>query len=160
LRNDNGDCSQYLGCGGNPQKLVECFSDATLTPPFQLTQVTYSIDANLGPADALNIDVYEWAGDGPPGAGIVAIPLQAADMTAGEHTVDIGIPVELDSADFCIGFTALTPAGAGFALSRSPTVSVAGSSWIQAPPCNLNNFTTNDDVGFAGNYCIGATITK
>jgi hypothetical protein len=93
LKNDNGTCDREVGCSndegtsGNPQSLVECFNDATLQPPFELTQVSYRIGTDVPAPFSLNLEVYAWTGVGLPGTRIASVPLAAADRSAGAHTL-------------------------------------------------------------------------
>lgn len=162
LTNDNGVCNRNLTCnGGNPQNMVECFANATLPPPFHLTQVSYTIGPSPGAPNSLNVEVYQWAGTGPPGALASTVAVGAADRTVGAHTVNLVTPVELATPSFCIGLGATT-LNDGYSIGFSDSSIVAGASWVQAPACNLNVFTDTASAAnlVMGNWCIRATVEK
>jgi hypothetical protein len=101
-------CSTIDGTGvsGNPNDLIECYSNATLIPPYELTAFTYTMGVSAPPPDTLNLKVYEWSGAGAPGSLITTIPLAPGDLTAGFHTLVLAPPVSLPTAYFCAGLIA------------------------------------------------------
>jgi hypothetical protein len=167
LRNDNGTCTVELGCSnpegtsGNPQSLVECFNTANLKPPFQLTEVSYRIGTGVPAPVALNLEVYTWTGTGLPGTRIASLPLDAADRSAGAHTLTLASPVTINTQHFCVGLGSTEP-NDGYRIAFSSTSTVAGAAWIDASTCGTNGFTLTADVGngFPGNFCISATLDK
>lgn len=171
LKNDDGVCDRHIGCFvdnntttlGNPQSLVECFDSGHLSPPFSLSQVTYTVSTQATAPEALNLEVYTWTGRGLPGTRIASIPLQAADRAQGPHTVTLDPPPVISTRDFCIGLNGPV-ATERFRLMFSDSATVTGASWIDAPACAINGFTQVADLPVQpplnGNWCISATIEK
>ncbi len=165
LRNDDTMCETSVSCGqgdsGNPQNMVECFTSATVMPPFRLTRIGYELGNNAGVPDSLNLELYEWSGSGPPGALITTLPLGPESFAIQAHTIALETPLELAASSFCVGLGATDP-NDGFSLRFSDTSTRAGASWLQAPRCGVAELTdTASVIGRAmGNWCISATIGK
>lgn len=151
-------CSTSTGIGcifGNPNDLVECFNNATLTLPYQLTEASYSIESVSLNADPLNLTVYEWSGAGQPGALVNTIPLSATESTPGQHTIILDPAVSLTTSAFCVGVNGTNPSDWFRLFASLPNVSP--TSWLKASACGLSTFGNMANYGF-GNWCITATI--
>lgn len=154
-------CTNRTGSAGNPNDLIECYSNATLTPPYELTAFTYTIGVSAPPPDTLNLKVYEWSGAGAPGTLITTIPLAPGDLTAGFHNLLLASPVSLSTADFCAGLNS-EPVNDGFRVlvTTELTGLTAGTTWVKAPACDIVAFTEMAAAGFQSNYCFTATIEE
>lgn len=171
LSNVVGDCivdpDNEIGCSdpggviGNPNDLVECYYNATLTPPFELTAFTYTIGTSVPPPDSLNLKVFEWSGPGAPGSLITTVALGAGDLTPGFHNLVLASPVALPTPDFCVGLNS-DPADDGFRAATTVEFSgyTAGTSWVKAPDCGIIDFTEMINIGFEENWCFSATINQ
>jgi len=152
-------CSDPFGDAGNPNDLIECYNNATLTPPYELVAFTYTIGTSTLPPDTLNIRVFEWGGAGPPGALVTTVPLGPGDMTPGFHNLVLASPIALPTPDFCVGLFS-EPLDDGFRALTSIGPYTPGTSWVRAPECGTPDFVELADLGFPQNWCYTATIEE
>ena len=169
LQNDNGNCPSEIGCStndgtgtsGNPQSLVECFRNASLAPPFYVTEISYTLSSSDAAPDELFIEVYEWSGTGAPTENPTTEPMPAAGLPAGPHTIALANPVLIDNATgyFCVGLAGVQ-ANDGFRILFSDSSTVFGATYIEATTCGANVLTSVSEVVGPGNWCMSATIDK
>ena len=159
LENNTACDGDAIGCPvGNPNDFVECFSNASLAPPYQLTEATFGITSITQDAGPLNLVVYEWSGAGQPGAIIATVQLSAADSTAGDHTVVLDPSVPLTTPEFCVGVNGDNPNG-WFSLLNSYT-KLAATSWVKGSACGFSEFVELSEVTNISNWCMTATIAQ
>jgi hypothetical protein len=165
LQNDPGTCAESYGIGcsngdgtsGNPNDIVECFSPSSTASPFLLTEATYDVSADSTEPDALSLRIFEWSGSGAPGALVSTTPLGPGDLAFGPHTIVLDPPLEVPTANFCLGIYG-EATDDGFRILKSGVETLANTSWILAPSCGANSFTGVAALGFPGNWCMSATI--
>ena len=156
------DCAngQPIFCPTPVNTLVECFDNAQIAEPFQLTEATYSISAGFATPEVLDLVVYDWSGTGAPLEinRIAMIPLSGADLSTGDHTIVLDSPVPLPSRKFCVG---LDDAGSanGVAMMNLPA-NILGLSYARATGCGLTDFLDTPSTGGGGNWCVTATIEE
>lgn len=165
LQNDNGMCAaNELGCtdmtgtAGNPQDMLECFQ-TTLTPPFDVVQVNYSIGDSVPLPMAADLIIHEWAGPGNlPGLLVDQIPLDPlTDIVVGSYDFVLPTPTNVATAGFCVGFHG-EDAADGFRIDFT-NASGTGESYLRVDLCGLAAFTELTAVA-PGDYCIRPTVTS
>ena len=165
LQNDDGMCTNSIGCtdpegiGGNPQDIVECF-EASLIPPFDLVEVEYGLpDMAPPPPEAADLVVFEWDGPGnAPGALIEQIEIDPMNLAAGTNTFTLEAPIEIGAVGFCVGLHGEEEMD-GMRLTFSDNT-LGGESYLRASLCGLDDFTTTDDLGIPGAFCVHPTINS
>lgn len=150
--------TEAIGCtNGNPNDMVECFNNATLTSPYQLTEASFEIVQVVGDIAPLSLVIYEWSGVGQPGAVIETIALSAIDSMPGQHTIMLDPAVQLTTTEFCVGVSSDNPLGWFNLTTGLPNI--VPTSWFKADQCGVGSFTDIDIFGL-GNWCITATIEE
>lgn len=161
LQHHDGSCEDALWCeeqgtgGVGPSYTQECFK-ATLTPPFDLIEVGYSI-GKAQPLPNLALEIRAFAG-GEPGAVIESVSLQPGEGAAGDHQILLQPPVKLQSSSFCVG---LRSTGA-FGMATDLAYGSPGTSFMRFDGCDITEFVEMSQSGAAqlGNWCLVATIEK
>lgn len=150
---------------GEPTYGQQCFTSTT-APPFELSSVHYVV-ADVAPQlNAFALEVYSHDAGGPNEV-IASEPMMAADATMGSHEFVFDPPLQIDDAQFCVGFAA-PYAGLAGALGMAVDVGsdVGGASYIRLEGgggCSIPFWTDvidQLDPNPSGNWCIDVQIRE
>jgi hypothetical protein len=167
---DHDTCTQPLWCysgsidnpTGTAFDAQDCFT-ATLTPPFEITHLHYTV-ANAGATPVgMMVEVREPSGS-QPGNVVQSWNLSPQSSMPGSYVFELPEPLLWSSTSFCAGVS--VPSGTstqavGMAVdTMSP---LAGVSWLRVfggSGCDIPNWADATLYNPSGNWCIAATIRE
>ncbi|HET6585713.1 MAG TPA: hypothetical protein VFG69_19780 [Nannocystaceae bacterium] len=171
---DQSACDLPLWCfwqpnvwdeAGDPTYGQQCFT-SPVAPPFELLSVHYVVADVSSEVDAFVLEVYSHDAGGPDQV-IAFEPMTAAEATVGSHEYVFAPPLQIDAAQFCVGFA--TPyAGLAGALGMAVDVgsSVGAASYLRLEGnggCSIPVWTDvidGLDPTPSGNWCIDVQIRE
>lgn len=157
----NGDIDYGTGDGVWSQ---ECF-EASLPPPFEITQVHYVVAETGNNPVAIDLQIRPRDGN-LPGGPPTTIGLPVAYSSEGEHTFELPDPVQIDDSEFCIGFRVPdTNSDGAVGIAVDDTGTTPGLSWLRlsgSGACNVAQWldATTDSLTGDGNWCIDVMIRE
>lgn len=160
LQNHDGSCEMVVWCTDNntmegvgPHAYAECFTNVSLTPPFDVTRVTYQVGQLQITPTQFTLEVRSWTGSGP-GTVLGTHALTGTDAALGSHVINLTNPISVNASSFCVVVDGNQP----FAISYDTANVVPDHSLLTADDCNLTTFNTLASIGYPGNLCISARI--
>jgi hypothetical protein len=157
----NGDvngvgCAEVNNSGtmGNPNDLVNCYNITNFggTAPFFLDTVRFWMGESISLPSDLSVRV--WAGTVDGGASGQPLRTQNLDTYGfGENTVQLETPLEVATEEVCIGLFSMTLMD-GLRVRTEP--GNGDQSFVQAPACGADTFTSLEAFGISANFCMEA----
>lgn len=144
------------------------FEAVTLTPPFDITSISYTIDSSGSTGTPLMDVVAFTVSSDTPGTEIGRV-VGVGTPTAGSFTVTIPPgAITITTTEFFAGLEASPVETTGIFVGRDETLPPAGpgvgASWIYAPSCGLAfpgiDITDIGDPTLDGNWIITVTISN
>jgi hypothetical protein len=144
-------CSNGAGTSGGPNDIIVGVA-AAAAPPLDITNHYYEVFTQYSPTiTALSFIVH--SGGTSPGGEIGR--QSGLDWSQGPHTV--ALAVNIGTNIFHFGHNQ-PQATVGMRWGLDTSSGSAQTSYIRAPSCGANVYTLVDALGFAGNWCMSATI--
>jgi hypothetical protein len=160
LQNHDGTCEMVVWCtdmvtmeGVGPHAYAECFTNVGLTPPFDVTRVTYQIGQLQNTPTQFTLEVRAWTGSAP-GAVLGSQTLSGTDAALGNHTITLTNPIEVSASSFCVTLDG----NDAFAVSYDTANVVPNQSLLHAVDCGIGTYQTLASINYPGNLCISARI--
>jgi hypothetical protein len=151
-------CADIAGNGseGNPNDIVNCYDVTEFggSAPFSLESVRFWIGDSVPLPSDLSIRLWNGTVDGGPTDEIL-LTQELSVYDIGENTVDLNSSLDIVSNEICVGlFSANITEG----LRIQTENGLGDKSFVLAPNCGAEEFTSLLGFGLGGTFCIEAFV--